>query len=198
MLEILKDCYVANSPEDDTYKVLRTFVTKLPKRGQLALMSEIKHLKDNSPKLRQLRNFLVDTILKPSMPPFPLLGVPFSQLVCSTLVMVAGGKSPKTTPTLDPMAEDVILSSMATIEPSSRNDQGRLKADCLRRDGYSCALTRKVDGEFKDKVPGATGEIVLTQCAHILPFSLRKFDGQSAQEVKHHFAVPPSQTLAKC
>ncbi len=75
VLKTLEDHYVPNSPEDDTLKVLRTFVMKLPKRGQLALMSEIRLFKDNPAKLRQLRNFLVDAILKPSMPPFSFLGV---------------------------------------------------------------------------------------------------------------------------
>ena len=78
VLKILEDRYVPNGPKDDTPKILRTFVMKLPKGGQLALMSEILLLKGESTKLRQLRNFLVDAILKPSMSSFPLLGVAFS------------------------------------------------------------------------------------------------------------------------
>ncbi|KAK1770066.1 hypothetical protein QBC33DRAFT_617379, partial [Phialemonium atrogriseum] len=164
VLKILEDRYVPNGPKDDTPKVLRTFVMKLPKGGQLALMSEILLLKDDSTKLRQLRNFLVDAILKP--------------------MKAAGGKNPKTpiTPTLHPDAKDDILLSMATIEPSSINDQGQLTVDCLRREGYRCAVCGRVDGVWRSKVPECTVGMVRTQCAHILPFALGNFDEQSAQE----------------
>ena len=67
LLQTLKNDYKPNGPKDDTAKVLRTFAMKLPKEGQLALVSEIHLLQGDSAKLRQLRNFLVDTILKPSM-----------------------------------------------------------------------------------------------------------------------------------
>lgn len=77
VLEELDDRFIPNGPKDDTPRVLRTFAVKLPKRGQLALLSEIDLLRDNSPKLRQLRNFLVDAVLRPSMPSFPRLGVAF-------------------------------------------------------------------------------------------------------------------------
>ncbi len=111
-------------------------------------------------------------------------------LICSALVMAASGKNPKTpiTPALHPNAKDV---------PSFRKDQGLLKADCLRREGYRCALTGMVDGKSRGEVPGSTGEMVITQCAHILPFAFRSFDEQSAIEVKRHPTVPPPQTPIK-
>ncbi|KAK0718649.1 hypothetical protein B0T26DRAFT_831204 [Lasiosphaeria miniovina] len=166
VLKILENRYIPNGPDDGTPKVLRAFVMKLLKGGQLALVSETRLLQDDSAKLRQLRNFLVDAILKP--------------------MMGTGGKNPKTpiTPSPRPNANNDILSSIATIEPSSRNDQRVLKADCLRRDGHRCALTGRVDGKSRGKVPGAAGWMVKTQCAHILPFALRNFDTQSAQEIK--------------
>jgi hypothetical protein len=71
------------------------------------------------------------------------------------------------------------------IEASSRKDQARLKAECLRRDGYRCALSGSVDGKSRNKVPSAElSDIVKTQCAHILPFALRDFDDDQAQEVR--------------
>ncbi|KAL7627193.1 hypothetical protein AAE478_003969 [Parahypoxylon ruwenzoriense] len=171
VLKILEDHYVPNGPEDDTPKVLRTFVMKLPKGGQLALMSEIRLFKDDPAKLRQLRNFLVDAILKP--------------------MMAAGGKNPKTpiTPALHSNEKDDIFSSTGTVEASFRKDQGLLKADCLRREGYRCALTGWVDGKSRNKVPGSEGEMVITQCAHILPFALRNFDEQSAQETQNKATI---------
>src|SRR5437773_9301618 len=57
------DLYAPNGPDDDTAKVLNVFIMKLPKEGQLALMSEILLLRNDGAKLRQLRNFLVDTLL---------------------------------------------------------------------------------------------------------------------------------------
>ncbi len=66
--EKLRD-YVPRDANDDTAQVLRAFLGKLPKAGQLALMAEIYHLSDDPSQLRQLRNFLVDAILIPSTSP---------------------------------------------------------------------------------------------------------------------------------
>lgn len=65
-LAVLDD-YKPTSPEDDTTKVLRAFASKLPDKGQLAIVSDICCLvQEDGPKLRQLRDHLVDAILKPS------------------------------------------------------------------------------------------------------------------------------------
>lgn len=53
-------------PDDDTAIVLRAFLFWLPQDGQATLVSEIKYLLPDVTKLRELRNFLVDTILIPS------------------------------------------------------------------------------------------------------------------------------------
>lgn len=58
--------YSAQNEEDDTVKILKAFLAKLPKRGQLALAGDIYLGQDQPAKLRHLRNFLVDSILKPS------------------------------------------------------------------------------------------------------------------------------------
>jgi len=89
-------------------------------------------------------------------------------------VAAAGGKDPRTpvTPSPYPGAQRAILSAMSTIEPSFRKDQASLKADCLRRDGRRCVISGK--------------ERVRTRCAHILPFALRNFNEQNAQEVRDH------------
>lgn len=52
VLNMLQEHYMPSGPQDDTIAVLRTFVQKLPKRGQLALMSEILLFKDDAVKLR--------------------------------------------------------------------------------------------------------------------------------------------------
>ena len=97
--------------------------------------------------------------------------------------MAASGKNPKTPP-LYPAAEAEIDSSMDTIEPSLINDQQVLKLRCLQRDGYRCVVSSRVDGKYQGKVPGATtGPRCRTECAHILPFALKNFDLQNAQQV---------------
>ncbi len=63
-VEILKN-YIPKTLQDDTSKVLRAFLGKLLKEGKHALISEIIYLSTHPSRLRQLRNFLVDAILKP-------------------------------------------------------------------------------------------------------------------------------------
>ncbi len=59
------DNYVATN-NDDTAKVINAFLKHLPKEGQIVLLKEVLYFKDNGQKLRELRNFLIDAILKPS------------------------------------------------------------------------------------------------------------------------------------
>lgn len=52
---------------DDTTRVLEAFLKHLCKDGQVTLMGELESFENEQDKLRLLRNFLVDAILKPSM-----------------------------------------------------------------------------------------------------------------------------------
>ncbi|KAH0532424.1 hypothetical protein TsFJ059_001116 [Trichoderma semiorbis] len=154
--------------KDDTADVLRAFLKYLCKDAQTTLMREIKQFGDKPAELRQLRNFLVDSILKP--------------------MMMAGGKQPKSL-TPSPVREVAfgIQLSMTQIEPSSRSDQSILKKRCLRRDNNRCILTGMVDrAYFKSLPPQRRGDLIVctTECAHIIPFALRKFDPNSAQETE--------------
>ncbi|KAL7623108.1 hypothetical protein AAE478_006787 [Parahypoxylon ruwenzoriense] len=152
--------------DDDTAEILRVFVQELPKAGQLALMAEILFLKTNDKKLRQLRNFLVDSLLGP--------------------VRAAGRKNPNVPITLSTYPE-------AAIVASSGNEQQKLKKECLRRDGRRCPITGFWDREYATSTPrpvlpvGAKSEG--TECAHILPFALRKFDSDNSQDVENKAAV---------
>lgn len=67
--------YKPRSRDDDTAMVLKIFLQKLPKDGQTPLMSEIDSINQHDAKLRQLRNFLVDAILKPSKFNLPPTGI---------------------------------------------------------------------------------------------------------------------------
>lgn len=77
---------------------------------------------------------------------------------------------------------------MTLIEPSSRAGQGKLKSDCLKRDGYRCVVTeswdRKWARDHRSQVP--KGEIPEhTECAHILPFALADFDEERSVDVQN-------------
>ncbi|KAL2126820.1 hypothetical protein VTI74DRAFT_179 [Chaetomium olivicolor] len=67
--QILED-YTPINDVDDTTKVLSAFLENLPKNGQMMLMGEIQLYESEPVKLRRLRNFLVDAILKPISWPF--------------------------------------------------------------------------------------------------------------------------------
>ncbi|KAK1967176.1 hypothetical protein LY78DRAFT_576915 [Colletotrichum sublineola] len=73
----------------------------------------------------------------------------------------------------------------AIIQPSNRNRQETLQAECLRRDGFRCAYTLLPDENSARKrlidVPaGAT--VMETNLSHILPLALRTFDGAVQRE----------------
>ena len=76
---------------------------------------------------------------------------------------------------------------MRDIESSSRNDQAKLKEACLRRDGFRCAITGGPDSVStqEGRIPQEAGVYpVFTECSHVLPFMLRKFDDDKPQEVR--------------
>jgi hypothetical protein len=60
--------------------------------------------------------------------------------------------------------------------------EGRMKTECLERDNYKCTVTRRIEVSYLDKnditTPAAT-----TECAHIIPFSLGKWESK-AEEAK--------------
>ncbi|KAK3934148.1 hypothetical protein QBC46DRAFT_300301 [Diplogelasinospora grovesii] len=159
--------YTPIRPSDDTKDVLNAFLEHLPTRGQLVLMAEIDEHAADPPKLRMLRNFLVDAILKP--------------------MKLAGGNSPMVTPSPAPQAADEIEESMATIESSSRSEQHKMRDDCMKRDDRRCVITGVVDRDcFKTLLPSARqglhpGDL---ECAHIIPFALRKFNENDALETR--------------
>jgi hypothetical protein len=60
------EVYGLSKPGDDTKEVLSAFLKHLSGRGQAILITEVVHCSRLDPiKLRHLRDFLVDAILKP-------------------------------------------------------------------------------------------------------------------------------------
>ncbi|KAM0256666.1 hypothetical protein ACHAQJ_004820 [Trichoderma viride] len=169
--------YQRTSADDNTVQVLKIFLEKLPKGGQFALSSDIIDVNSDiidtnsdGSALRSLRSHLVDAILKP--------------------MKLAGGKQPKTPVTApsNPAALAAIQLAMHQIESSDRLGQGKLKKECLVRDGFRCTVSglydrnSMIDGKFT--LPNG-GRVAETQCAHILPFALRNFDGKNAREAEN-------------
>ena len=78
---------------------------------------------------------------------------------------------------------------MTPVEPSSRNEQSWLKGKCLERDGYRCVVAESVDYAWarahRQAYPSGTDIEVITDCAHILPFSLGSFEDASSLEVEN-------------
>ena len=61
--------YTKARKDDDTLEVLKAFVDNLPSNGSARLMGEIGEFANDPTKIRMLRKFLVDALIKPSMIP---------------------------------------------------------------------------------------------------------------------------------
>ncbi|KAM6528089.1 hypothetical protein FALCPG4_009113 [Fusarium falciforme] len=171
----LLELFGSPAHEDDQKVVtlLRTFRRYLPKEGQRALNTDIIAISRDDVKLRDLARHIREAVLKP--------------------MKVAGGQQPQsliTPPTYAQAAAD-ITASMSSLLPSSRLDQANLKRTCLRRDGYRCVYSGAYDRKAKKELPDLPRDAVLTktECAHILPFSLSKFDSRSALETQNKAVI---------
>jgi hypothetical protein len=186
----LLDLYRPVADDDKTVDFLRVFLNRLPKEGQAALLSDILDIGRDDEKLRTLRDHLVDVILKPSRLSILHSYLAMLNYILPPLVVVAGGKMPMTplTAPVYPQAAAQVDVAMAEIESSSRADQKKLKGECLRRDGFRCVFSGFYDlnSAEKKRVDAPPGSIaVKTECAHILPFALRKFDENNALETRN-------------
>jgi hypothetical protein len=63
----LLELYVPNNEGDDTVTILWHAICNVPNIGSLQLVSEILEIGRDHEKLRELRNFFVNPILKPSI-----------------------------------------------------------------------------------------------------------------------------------
>ncbi|KAK4174852.1 hypothetical protein QBC36DRAFT_164641, partial [Triangularia setosa] len=160
------DNYAPVTELDDTKHFLQTFVDNLPLSGNLTLMSQIVEHARDSPRLRQLRNFLADAIFKPGL------------------------KSPAISTAVAPEFKEGIDThiALAKSESSSRNRQTSLRQRCLVRDNNSCVVTHAYEENYfstsciHDRV-GALRTPV--NCTHILPCNLTEvWDGKCANARK--------------
>ncbi|CAG8909411.1 unnamed protein product [Penicillium egyptiacum] len=121
--------YQALNTGDDTKNFLETCFKYLPPAGQVNLSEDVSGCR-NDDELRQLAASIDTSLLRP--------------------LLSKGGKTPIITPSPRIGFDDSVenLNSL-DITPASRNDQERLRRNCLRRDGY--------------------------RSVHILPFALGSF-----------------------
>ncbi|KAL7788522.1 hypothetical protein V8C43DRAFT_323756 [Trichoderma afarasin] len=149
--------------QDDTPEVLRAFLKYLCEEAKTLLMQEIKQFNEK-PALRQLRNFLVDSILKS--------------------LLIAGGKQPKSL-TPSPIVIPGLTAEESQNQLELRSDHTALKQACLRRDNNRCVITAMIDDEYVRSLPPQRHEDLTsctTECAHIIPFALSKFNQNSTPE----------------
>ncbi|KAI5865908.1 hypothetical protein GGS23DRAFT_359584 [Durotheca rogersii] len=136
--------YQPNAVPDDTTRVLRHAVDNLPKLGSLQLIGEILEIDRDHEKLRQLRNFFVDAVLKP-----------------------IGSTTGKTAvPSRRSADSDETVTILSGMEVSTRDEQRALKQNCLRRDGYRCMISGKFDlpsrqDELYHPNPGEIGKYTM-------------------------------------
>ncbi|OQE96248.1 hypothetical protein PENNAL_c0001G06524 [Penicillium nalgiovense] len=149
--------YQTLNPDDDTKEYLEICFEYLPPDGQINLSEDVCgcYNKDgclNHDELRQLADSIDTGLLRP--------------------LLSKGGKTPPITPSLrlgfDDSVENLVSLDFTT---ASRN--------CLRRDGYRCAISKtwSSDHEFP---PGAVTGIL--QAAHILPFAMSSFSNEDGRE----------------
>jgi hypothetical protein len=151
-LEARLTSYHALNTGDDTKKFLETCFKYLPPAGQVNLSEDVSGCR-NDDELRQLAASIDTSLLRP--------------------LLSKGGKTPVITPFPRIGFDDSVenLNSL-DITPASRNDQERLRRNCLRRDGYRCTITKSWSSNH-DFPPGEP--IGILQAVHILPFALGSF-----------------------
>ena len=141
-------------------------------------MADIKLFAGDAKKLRDLAQHLVDAILKPCELRY-FCSVTFHVLLIFGvfLVKLAGSSQPALPVEPSPLDEaaDRIEEAMTTIEASNRDKQAKLKADCLRRDGFRCIYSGTYDWtSFHKSLVDVPKDCPTadTQCCHIIPFAL--------------------------
>jgi hypothetical protein len=94
-------------------------------------------------------------------------------------VRAGGGRTPKAI-SARPGDDMDNVDDIASTITSQRRDQTKLKADCLARDGNRCLLTRAYDVNKADEILSdeerQNTTTLVTEAAHIIPFSLAVFD----------------------
>ncbi|KAJ9214202.1 hypothetical protein DTO166G4_4259 [Paecilomyces variotii] len=153
--------YTAKDESDDTTLILRAFLDNLPKDGLDLLLKDIKRCNDDN-EIYQLARSLSQGLLVP---------------------MLTRSKTPATITPSPRLGFEGAVEDMQSqlVEPSSRNEQSWLEGVCLERDGNRCVLSGLLD---EKAAPSGDDPVTMTECAHIIPFSLGHWRSESEQRVK--------------
>jgi hypothetical protein len=144
--------YQALDGDDDTVKLLRVTFKYLPRDGQNQFADDVVGCGDDA-ALRQLADSIDTGLLRP--------------------MLSQGGRTPGITPSPRLGLEDSIENlDSQHIDSATRNDQPRLRDNCLKRDGHRCVLSQCWDENYQDREAGGYGPV---EAAHIIPFALGKF-----------------------
>ncbi|KAI2731254.1 hypothetical protein CBS147354_363 [Penicillium roqueforti] len=153
------DNYQPISRNDNTVRILRAFDNHLPADGRANFIRHLQSLQTNQ-DIHDHAESLVNGLLAPM-------------------------KTLRSTPTISPRAgmEDSI-ENIASQSSGPLVRETRLKAECLKRDGNRCVVTKRVDFYFLSKsdttTPGA-----ITECAHIISFSLATWRDERESHAKN-------------
>ncbi|PYI02103.1 hypothetical protein BO78DRAFT_377758 [Aspergillus sclerotiicarbonarius CBS 121057] len=151
------DEYTKISTSDDTECFLKTVFKYLPPGGQQNLAEDVLGCNSDE-RIRQLVKSIETGLLLP--------------------VKALGGKPQEVMPNPRLGAADSVENlASRDIQSISRNDQERLRSECMRRDGNRCVITGVYDTNMKDRPRGAT--IGFLEAAHILPFALGTYRNEA-------------------
>lgn len=114
--------YQELNADDDTKKLLETCFKYFPPDGQVNFSEDVCGC-CNDNELRQLAASIDTGLLRP--------------------LLSKGGKTPAITPSPHSSFHDSVKNLLSLdFSPASRNDQERLRGNCLKRDGYRCASSK--------------------------------------------------------
>lgn len=146
------DHYQPENKDDDTANLLKMCFKYLADDGRSNLAEDVLHCKSDK-ELQQLAESIDTGLLRP---------------------MMAKGAQTPVIPSPRFGVEDSIDNLLAMgHDPVFRNDQAKLRTDCLRRDGNMCVVSKAYNVGAATKPPGVKTSRLTA--AHIVPFSLGTF-----------------------
>lgn len=151
--------YTPKNSYDYTVPVLRAFLEHLPPDGKANLVHDLQSFATDE-KIRLHATSLVQGLLIPM------------KAIRSTPI-----RSPR-----DGMEDSIENIASQFTDPAVREEF--LKHACLARDGKKCVVTGSFDENSIDK-NDTTTQVAITECAHIIPFSLGTWKNDRDEESKH-------------
>ncbi|CAG8147209.1 unnamed protein product [Penicillium olsonii] len=151
------DAYQPMSSDDKTASILRAFHTYLPENGRVNSLNHLDSLQINQ-QLHDHARSLIDGLVTPFI-------------------------SLRSTPSISPrLGMEDSIASVASESTGPIQIQDHLKVECLARDGNRCVVSGLFEEASVDR--NSTEPITLTECVHIIPFSLASWHSRSENHAK--------------